>query len=342
VKIAYFSKYNSHGPSSRYRIYQFLEEFRSVGIDLRIFPLFEDEYFDILKETEPAQTIKKTAYTSGRFRRRRAELRRNDSDLTVIEQQLFPYLPISVESKYLPQKFVLEFDDAIYLTHPRKMPEVIRKACAVITGNRTLAEYAEEFNSNVSVIPSVLDTRKFRPIEKQPRERVVLGWTGLEYNFPYLKILEPVLKELTARYPLDIVIISGSPPRSFLFPFRFVQWETDREVEQINELDIGVMPLQTDEWCRGKCGFKLLQYMALEIPAVATSIGVNRQIIESGRNGFLAETLEDWTMHLARLIENPQLRTDIGKSARVTVLEHYSLDVWFPTLAALYRRYAQE
>jgi glycosyltransferase involved in cell wall biosynthesis len=342
VKVAYFSKYNSRGPSSRYRIYQFLPQFRSTGFDVRVFPLFDDEYFKILKEPEPSQSIKKTAYTPIRFRRRRAELREVRSDLIIIEQQLFPYMPISVEKRYLPERFLLEFDDAIYLTHPKKLPELIRRAACVIAGNRTLAEYAEEFNANVVVIPSVLDASKFCPIPKMPTGKTIIGWTGLEYNFRYLKILDPLLKKLCEKYPLEVVVISGSPPNDLSFPFRFVEWNGDREVEQINEFDIGVMPLEIDDWCRGKCGFKLLQYMSLEIPAVATSVGVNRQIVQSGRNGFLAENARDWEQHLVTLIENPQLRAEMGKQARSTVLEHYSVDVWFPTLAALYRKFAAQ
>ena len=342
MKVTYFSKYNSRGPSSRFRIYQFLPEFQSAGIDLRISPLFEDEYFQILKEPEPAQTLKKTAYTPARFGRRRAELKADDSDLIIIEQQLFPYMPFSIEKKYLPAKFLLEYDDAIYLTHPKKLPELMRKATGVIAGNRSLAEYAEEFNPNVIVIPTVLNTSHFRPMPKSTRERLIIGWTGIEYNFPYLKILEPALSSICERYQVEIVIISNSHPKDLSFPFRFVAWNGDQEVEQFNELDIGVMPLQMDEWCRGKCGLKLLQYMALEIPAVATPVGVNRQIVQNGRNGFLAESAEEWEKHLTALIENSELRANMGRQARSTVLEHYSTDVWFPTLAALYRKFAEQ
>jgi glycosyltransferase involved in cell wall biosynthesis len=339
VKTTYFSKYSERGPSSRYRIYQFLDLFKSSGVEVFISPLFDDAYFEILTEPEPAQTVKKTAYTSTRFRQRRQDLKAHHGDLLVIEQQLFPYMPISVEKKYLPSEYLLEFDDAIYLTHPKKMPELIRKARAVITGNRTLAEYAGEYNSKVHVIPTVLNTDKFHPFSKRSKDKLILGWTGLEYNFKYLKIVTPVLQKLLAKYPLEIVVLSGSPPKDFVLPFRFVKWDREREVEQLNEFDIGIMPLEMDEWCKGKCGFKLLQYMAMEIPAVATPIGVNRQIIHHQRNGFLAEQMEDWVKHLSNLIENADLRKQIGEAGRSTVLEHYSTSEWFPTLLALYRRY---
>jgi glycosyltransferase involved in cell wall biosynthesis len=342
VKITYFSKYSERGPSSRYRVYQYRDSFSAAGVDFCISPLFEDAYFEILKEPEPSQTVKKTTYTSTRFRKRRQDLKAHQGNLLVIEQQLFPYLPFSVERKYLPSKFVLEFDDAIYLTHPKKMPELIRRAQAVITGNRTLAEYAGDLNSNVHVVPTVLNTDQFRPAPKKSHEKLIVGWTGLEYNFKYLKLLSPILLKLSSKYPIEIVILSGSSPKDFDFPFRFVKWDSAHEVEQINEFDIGVMPLEMDDWCKGKCGFKLLQYMALEIPAVATPIGVNRQMIHPNNNGFLAEHPEEWEQHLSTLIESAELRKRIGQAGRTTVLEHYSMAVWFPTLLAIYRRYSEQ
>jgi glycosyltransferase involved in cell wall biosynthesis len=340
VKTTYFSKYSERGPSSRYRIYQFLDLFKSSGVEVSLSPLFEDFYFEILTEPEPAQIVKKTAYTSTRFRKRRQDLKNHHGDLIVIEQQLFPYMPFSVEKKYLPSVYLLEFDDAIYLTHPKKMPELIRNARAVITGNRTLAEFAGELNPNVHVVPTVLNTEAFHPSPKEPREKLILGWTGLEYNFKYLKIVASVLRKLVEKYPLEIVILSGSPPKDFDVPFRFLKWDREREVQQINEFDIGIMPLEIDEWCKGKCGFKLLQYMALEIPAVATPVGVNRQIIHHQKNGFLAEQMEEWETHLSSLVENADLRKRIGEAGRSTVLEHYSTSAWFPTLLAVYRRYS--
>jgi len=171
-------------------------------------------------------------------------------------------------------------------------------------------------------------------------DRVILGWSGLEYNFPYIRLLSPVLEKLARNFPVEIVILSGSPPRDFAFPFRFEKWDPAREVEQLNEFDIGLMPLRMDEWSRGKCGFKLLQYMSLEIPSVATSVGVNREIVQHGVNAFLAEDLPDWESCLSQLISDTNLRQSVGKAARSTVLENYSTCVWFPKLLSIYRKYA--
>jgi len=342
VKITYYSKYSARGPSSRFRIFQFLDRFPAAGIDLQVSVLFDDSYFEILRQNQPFRTLQKAAYTFARFRRRIVDLKADHSNLTVIEQQLFPYMPFGLEEKYLPKRYLVEFDDAIYLTHPKKLPELIRDSVGVIAGNRTLAEYAQEFNPNVHVVPTVLNTDVFKPCPKTIHEKVVVGWSGIEYNFKYLKTLAPVLERLIRKYPVELHVLSGTAPQDLGIPFHHVKWSGNREVAQMNDFDIGLMPLAMDEWCRGKCGLKLLQYMALEIPAVATPIGVNRQIVHHGRNGFLAEQLEEWETHLSHLIENANARVQIGKAARSTVLEYYSADVWFPTVAALYRKYGQE
>jgi glycosyltransferase involved in cell wall biosynthesis len=342
VKIIYYSKYSALGPSSRYRAFQFQESFRRSGIDFQISELFDDHYFDILRAPSGPSFFKKIPYTISRFRSRNAVLKANSSALAVIEQQLFPYIPFSAEKRCLPDRYLIEFDDAIYLTHPRKLPHLIEHAAGVIAGNETLATFARRFNQNVDVIPTVLDTKKFMPHPKPDRKKIILGWSGLEYNYPYLKTIVPVLRGICRRKDVELRILSGSPPGDFDLPYVFVKWDPDREVQQLNELDIGLMPLLIDEWCKGKCGFKLLQYMALEIPSVSTPVGVNTRIVQDGINGFLATAAEDWESKLLSLIENESQRATMGKAARSTVVSHYSTDTWFPKLADLYRSYAEK
>jgi glycosyltransferase involved in cell wall biosynthesis len=340
VKITYYAKYSKLGPSSRYRAFQFLDCFRSAGLDVHISELFGDKYFEILRTADPFRTIEKIPYTLERFNKRRTILQSDQSALTIIEQQLFPYLPFVLEKKYLPSRYLLEFDDAIYLTHPKKFPKMIQHATGVIAGNETLAKYAARFNNNVSVIPTVLNTKTFQPFAKPQRDRIILGWSGLEYNYPYLKLIEPVLQKVLQKPDVELVILSGSPPQKFAAPYRFQKWDPEREVEQLNQFDIGLMPLAIDEWCKGKCGFKLLQYMSLAIPSVATTVGVNQQIIRHGENGFLATDRNQWEEYLQLLIEDALLRSRVGTAARSTVLESYSTAVWFPRLLEIYRRYA--
>ena len=342
MKITYYSKYSAIGPSSRYRVYQYADLFRAAGLEFRISELFDDSYFEILRNPGAFRNLKKVPYTLSRFHRRKNALQTDDSDLTLIEQQLFPYLPFFMERKYLPGRYILEFDDAIYLTHPGKIPHVVKAATAVIAGNETLAEYARAFHQNVHVIPTALNTAVFKPgLKKQQNDKLILGWSGLEYNFQYLKLIAPVLRSIVQKYPaVEVLILSGSPPAGLDFPYRFEKWNPETEVEQLRQFDIGLMPLKMDDWCKGKCGFKLLQYMSLEIPSVATPVGVNEQIVRHGINGFLAKETLEWEKSLSELLANRDLRENAGKAARSTVLENYSTDVWFPRIVDLYKKYA--
>lgn len=339
MKITYFSKYSNKGPSSRYRIFQFQDCFEKSGVDLQILPLFDDGYFGYLRHPDGGN-FAKSLYVGRRFARRLSQVWSTEPDLFVIEHQLFPYLPFGLENLVLPSKFLLEFDDAIYLTHPRKFPKMLRRATAVIVGNESLAEYARNYASQVHIIPTVLDIRRYQQISVSGEsKRIRIGWAGLEYNYRYLKILEPVYQKISEKYPVEFVVLSGSPPGGFQFPFRFVEWDGEKEEELLSQFDIGVMPLKMDEWCRGKCGLKLLQYMALGIASVATPAGVNSQIVQHGVNGFTASTLEEWETCLVQLVTNSALRSQLGCAARETVVQRYSVDVWYPEILDLYKKY---
>lgn len=341
MRLLYFSKYSAIGPSSRYRIFQFEKLYRDSGVDLSVQPLFEDRYFDILRGSFP--TLHKIPYTLERFRKRREQVRNVNADVVVIEQQLFPYLPFALEKQLLPPRYIAEFDDALFLIHPRKFPKVLNHAVAVIAGNPYLAEYAGQYNRNVHIIPTVVDTNVFTPASRQKSEKVRIGWSGLEYNFGYLRSFSPVLKRLTARFPaVEIVVLSGSPPQNMDFPFRFVKWNSQTEVSQINEFDIGIMPLKDNEWSRGKCGMKLLQFMSLSIPSVASAVGVNATIVRDGFNGFLAGSEDEWEDRLSRLVLDEELRNRVGREARATVEKNYSVAAWFPKLIELLNSYARQ
>jgi glycosyltransferase involved in cell wall biosynthesis len=339
--IAYFSKYSENGPSSRYRVYQFQKKLKEEGIESFIYPLFDDRYLELIRDASLSRNLKKVPYTISRFRKRAAALQKNKNGmLSIIEHQLFPYVPFLFERRFFPQKFLVEFDDAINLTHPYKFPKVLKSATGVIAGNRILADYARQFNSNIHMIPTVLDTNVYKPQARVKNKKIIIGWSGLEYNFRYLRILNPVFQKLHSRYPVEIVILSGVPPKDLSVPFRFEKWRGDLEASQISQFDIGLMPLEDNEWTRGKCGLKLLQYMALGIPGVASAVGVNSEIINQGENGFAVTKLEEWEEKLSLLIEDEPRRSRMGESARKTVVDRYSVDVWFPKLLEVYSLYS--
>lgn len=349
VKVIYFSKSSVCGPSSRYRIYQFLPHLQAAGIECSVKPLLAEWYFSLLEIQNPLfRVLGKVIYVGMRFLKRAWDLSTlGRPDLIVIEGQLFPYCPPWAEEllKWVGERLVFEYDDAIYLTrlHQRKIPALMQLSSDVVVGNNGLAKYAKQFASSVTVIPTVVDTSRFKPkavdhastpVERPQRINIV--WIGLAYNFSYLELLVPVLRDLQQREGVRFLVISSRRPMFSGVEIEFKPWSFETEVSELQRCDIGVMPLPDTEWTRGKCGLKLLQYMALGLPAVASPVGVNREIVVDGHNGFLATTSEEWQSRLLALCRDPHLRDSIGRAARQTVEENYSLQIWGPRLAGYY------
>ncbi|MBI5180518.1 MAG: glycosyltransferase family 4 protein [Nitrospirae bacterium] len=366
MKLLYLSKYSSIGPSSRYRIYQYLPYLAEYGIDVDVRPLLKDRYFGIIKvENFIVKNLLKMFYAAYRYIIRFFDvLDSKKYDLVVVEHQAFPYLPFSLDyiMKILNKNIILEFDDAIYLTHPKKMPKLIKVSKAVIVGNDFLKEYAVKYNKNVKVVPTVIDMRRYPPPlnplpqgegrfgqENQNKaipsplvgegkgegDRIIICWIGLAYNIDYLKQLTDVFRKLSDKIFLKIISNKGIEIEGVNIIFK--KWSIETEVEEIQGSHIGIMPLNDDEWSRGKCGLKILQYMAAGIPSVASPVGVNKEIISDGVNGFLASSEDEWYEKLLKLCDDPELRKRMGNAGRKTVEDKYSINIWAPRLAEIYK-----
>jgi glycosyltransferase involved in cell wall biosynthesis len=193
-------------------------------------------------------------------------------------------------------------------------------------GNQYLADYAKKFTEQVVVIPTVVDTeQRFVPQPKSIGGKVVIGWTGSHTTLPYLESLDPMLAKLQQQYNFDLMVMANKPPQFAQTKFQFVPWSEQTEVTALQQIDIGIMPLPDDEWTKGKCGFKAIQYMALSKPAVASAVGVNNDIIIHGKNGLLSGTEKEWIENLSLLLESPGKIKEMGVAARQRIEEYYSL-----------------
>ncbi len=251
-------------------------------------------------------------------------------------------------------RLVYDFDDAIWLQdtsaanqnlswlkRPSKTTEIIKAAGLVIAGNSFLADYAKAFNTNVAVIPTVVDTEVFKPgvKVKAATAPVCIGWTGSSSTIRHFQMLLPVFKKLKEQYKEQIVIRLIGDKRSILNEtwIEQVSWNAADEVEALREFDIGVMPLPEDTWSKGKCGFKAIQYMSLAIPSVVSPVGVNTEIIQHGINGMYAKDEETWILILSKLIESAELRKVIGDAGRKTIMQGYSVQSQLPKLVSALR-----
>jgi glycosyltransferase involved in cell wall biosynthesis len=328
MKVLFLTQTCELGPSSRYRVYQLLPELQKLGVECDVSPAIDDALYRRLYLGSSGRTARAAAFSAA-WRRRRADLEQvNDFDAVLVQKGVFPGLYSGFEKKLAARKpLVFDFDDAIWL--PRvggsrilqsfhreaAVQDVLRCARAVIAGNDFLAEYASRFNKTVTVVPSSISLEDYPPA---PNSNLV-GWIGSRTTLPYLKPLKPAFDALgiTPR-----VIASGKPSQ-LGFETEFRPWRLETERNELSQLGIGVAPLPDTPWERGKCGVKILQYMACGIPVVASPIGVNAKIILHGVNGLLATHIEDWEPALQSLITDPKLRQQLGTAGRQTVEKRF-------------------
>jgi glycosyltransferase involved in cell wall biosynthesis len=238
--------------------------------------------------------------------------------------------------------YVFDFDDAIYLSAasaanrrfaqlktPRKVANVARRARLVLAGNGHLANWASAYSDDVEVIPTTIDTDLYRPVGRPHDGPICVGWSGSPPTIEHLRLLEPVLLDLQRERGVAIRVIGDASYRLNGADIEAHEWNARTEVEDLSPIDIGVMPLPDDEWSRGKCGLKALQYMALGIPTVMSPVGVNRAIARDGA-AILASSDTEWAQALRALIDDPELRARLGEIGRARVEKEYSVHAVAP------------
>lgn len=238
-------------------------------------------------------------------------------------------------------KMVFDFDDAIWLNdtsegnknlkwlkNPEKIGKIIELADLAICGNSYLADYAHIFNQNVLIIPTTIDTSYHKHNTTKPNSTVCIGWTGSSTTLKHFELAVPILIQLKEYYK-DLISFKVIVDVDYYQPelnITSTQWTKETEIEELDSIDIGIMPLPDDKWSKGKCAFKGIQYMALEKPSVMSPVGVNKDIVEDGINGFLASSDKEWVEKLSLLIDSKELRSKIGKAGRTTIENSFSVD----------------
>lgn len=239
---------------------------------------------------------------------------------------------------------IFDFDDSIWLNDtsegnqnlswlkkPEKTAKICQLASVVTVGNQYLADYAKDFNKSIFVLPTTINTDYHKKYETNTgKDSICIGWTGTTTTIKHFETAIPVLLRLKEKFGQKIYfkVIVNTDTWEKDIDVNHVKWTSENEIQDLNEFDIGIMPLPDDQWSRGKCGFKGLQCMAMAIPVIMSPVGVNKEIIQSGENGFLAESETEWFDVLSELIENADLRHRVGQTGRKTVEEKYSVSFW--------------
>jgi len=262
-------------------------------------------------------------------------------------------MPGWAERALLRMPYIYDFDDAFYLKYRsgrlglarpilgRKFDSVMSGAAAVTAGNRVLHQYAAQHNANTHDLPTVVDIDRYLPARTRTDDVFTVGWIGSPSTAPYLAELAEPLSILGEEGPVRLVVIGGKAPVIPGVSVEEVAWQEHTEVDLINSFDVGVMPLPDDAWARGKCAFKLIQYMACAVPVVASKVGANTDVVTQDC-GFLATTPTDWVESLRTLRDDPRRRMEMGAAARERVEQHYSLDNNLPVLQTVIRQVARK
>jgi len=274
-------------------------------------------------------------------------------DVIVLHCEAFPYITPFLE-KYLAFrkiKYIYDYDDAIFHNYDQhssrlvrwilkdKIAAVIAGANGVIAGNKYLASYALRVNSSVEIIPTVIDLNRFiRQRAHRPDKTFTIGWIGSPTTTKYVDMVAEALSEVCSTGDCKVILIGAGKVSLPGINLDNRVWSEDDEVKDMQDFDVGIMPLPDGPWERGKCGFKIIQYMACSLPVVASPVGVNSEIVESGKNGFLAKSIEDWIHALNTLCYDKDLRQRMGDAGRKKVEEQYCLQITAPKLVAVLKK----
>ena len=342
-RVLFLVPYPLHrAPSQRFRVELFFPILEQQGVKFQVRPFMDEATWDVLyKSGSPLQKV--GGVLKGFMKRIKDVVHLVPQyDFIFIHREASPVGPPIFEfiiSKIWRKKIIYDFDDAIWIPNTTKENKIVNWVKAfwkvkyicnwsykVVGGNAYLCNFAKQHNKNVILIPTCVDTvSHHNQLKVQQKEKVVIGWTGSHSTMKFLDGIKEVLAKISEDFEVEILIISNKAPQFTLKNLRFIPWQEATEVADLLQMNVGLMPLEADPWCEGKCGFKLIQYMALGIPAVASPIGVNKQIIDEGKNGFLCTTKEEWYNAIALLIQDTTKRRELGLNGQAKIKAQYSI-----------------
>lgn len=341
MKILYFTKYSRNAGSSRLRSFQYFPDLERAGFQVEVSPLFSENYLvqlyagkSTLKEAVRGYTKRfLKLFTVGKY------------DTIVLEKELFPYLPAFAEYllRLFGKKYIVDYDDAIFHNYDqssnpvfklflsKKIDAVMKNAAVVVAGNSYLADRAKRADARkVEIIPTVIDLERYPSKIKDKSEKFVIGWIGTKTTFEkHLLPQRNWIMKLQEDEAVEFHIVGITEDMNLGKNVKYIPWTEETEVNHIRHFDVGIMPLQDSLWEKGKCSYKIIQYFACGIPALASPVGMNKEVIVEGENGFLVQTEEEWLEKINYLKTHKEQRSRMGQKGRQDVEETFSLQATF-------------
>ena len=340
-------------PSQRFRIEQWMPRLESLGISVDVLPFGDAELMSILHK--PGRHAAKALANVRRFLRRFGDVAKTRRyDAVLIHRAACIGGPAMLErfTAMLGRPLIYDFDDAIFRLHttdanrhfgwlkfPGKTGAICRMSSHIVVGNQYLADYALKFNPRVTIIPTSIDIDRYRPLRREAGAgRLVLGWTGSSTSQTHLESFAPMLRELLSRRNVEFRVISDREPVLPGVPHTWLPWSPETEVQNLCDLDIGIMPIPDDEWARGKCALKALQYMSMGVATICSAVGANKEVIRHGENGLLASSTGEWISCFEMLVDDGLMRRRLGDNGRITVERRYSMNACADLFASVVRQ----
>jgi glycosyltransferase involved in cell wall biosynthesis len=341
MKVLLLTHSGRQDSSSRIRFLQYLPFFKQQGIQVDVSQLLSDEYVSAIVLGKSKQSLWSLILLSY-WNRVKILFKVKNYDLIIIHKEIFPYVPAFVERLFhlIGVFYIVDYDDATYhiydnhsnyfvrLLLGKKIDAIMRFSNTVIVGNKYLSLRAELSRANkIEIIPSVVDLNKYKVVKSNCNKRLVVGWIGSPSTGKYLLEIESIYNLLASEFDVRFVAVGCNKETLKNLPIEVLPWSEETEVQLIQSFDIGIMPLSNSLWEKGKCGYKLIQYMACGLPVVASPIGINTKIIQNGTNGLLAKDTSEWIKALRQLLNDESLRRNMGENGRKCVEKVYSLQV---------------
>jgi len=358
LKVLFLPSATKIVAATRYRIYEYLPFLEKEGIIYKVYPINSDFISRLSIRSSDFKQLFRMAYYSMLVAERIIRA-------VPIIFLAFRYEVIFIQRatflfgferllKAVNKNIIFDFDDAIFISdnrgnglidrlkgwvQNRSVARILKISKYAIVENDYIKKYALGFCPNVEIITGPINTERNLPknIERNNAETII-GWIGSPSTTPYLRLLDNIFKEISAKYPVIVKLIGASKFELTGVKVVVKDWESDTEVEDLQSFDIGVMPMSDNEWTRGKVSIKLLQYMSVGIPVVCSPVGAHAQIIQDGVNGFLAYSDSEWIEKLSLLIKNPDLRKRLGDNGRFTVEKRFSVKVNAPRLLSVLKK----